>query len=104
MYSLGWLVGFEAAWAPLNPMGKARKVGGPITPSREAPTKLFEYFFYITHALCTFGPHKLNLAQEMQSHCIQRLHLGTQPTLHHSSHPSLAPPLAMFVNGFKFMS
>jgi len=48
----GWLVGFEATWVPLSPMGKARKGGGPVTPSREARAKLPEYFFCITHASC----------------------------------------------------
>jgi len=65
VYSLGWLVGFKAAWVPLNPMGKARKVGGLVTPSKEALAKLLEYFFCITHVLYNFGPHKLNLAQEV---------------------------------------
>jgi hypothetical protein len=67
---LGWLVGFEATWLPLNPMGKTRKVGGPITPSREAQAKLPEYFFCITHVLCNLGPNKLNLVQEVQSHYV----------------------------------
>jgi len=72
VYSLGWLVGFEAAWVPLNPMGKAQKVGGLVTPSKEALAKLLfpVYFFCITHVLYNFGPHKLNLAQEVQSHYV----------------------------------